>query len=314
MASPSIARVEESDVEDYMADVSRFVHAEEFKVSSVSERVTLRFGQKPKFSEKNRKPKAEKKDEKKTEESLRQTGLETSISSDNIGFKLLQQMGYKPGKAIGKTGFGSIDPIKVDIKRGKGGLGRDEIVKEVKKRKEEEFFKKMEEKNEKIADLEKGYQNLRRDKWETRKLKREIKRAKNALCLFEEKKMGFREISNLEGRGKEELFEKDDEKLEGEDKEYDMDEEEEEREEEEEEMLFLRKRRKKKIGNKKDWNEDEDVEEDEGEREEEGSQEILQELLNRLRNEYFYCIYCGFEYSSKNELDAKCPGENEEIH
>jgi hypothetical protein len=33
-----------------------------------------------------------------------------------------------------------------------------------------------------------------------------------------------------------------------------------------------------------------------------------------LRSQYFYCLYCGVEYSSGEELESKCPGETEEDH
>ena len=41
---------------------------------------------------------------KKLEVMNREKGLETSLSSDNKGFAMLQKMGYKPGMGIGKQG------------------------------------------------------------------------------------------------------------------------------------------------------------------------------------------------------------------
>ncbi|PRP79063.1 coiled-coil domain-containing protein [Planoprotostelium fungivorum] len=76
------------------------------------------------------------------EEDSRNEGLSKEISEDNIGFKLLQKMGFKKGKTVGKDTEGSsvqdesppqkeeneklVVPISITIKRGKGGLGMDE--------------------------------------------------------------------------------------------------------------------------------------------------------------------------------------------
>lgn len=39
------------------------------------------------------------------EEERRNEGLNIAISTNNKGFSLLQKMGYKPGTAIGKSGY-----------------------------------------------------------------------------------------------------------------------------------------------------------------------------------------------------------------
>lgn len=53
--------------------------------------------------------------------------LNKPISVENKGFQLLQKMGYKPGSSLGKNTSeqqGLKEPIKIDLKRGRGGLGK----------------------------------------------------------------------------------------------------------------------------------------------------------------------------------------------
>jgi hypothetical protein len=40
----------------------------------------------------------------------------------------------------------------------------------------------------------------------------------------------------------------------------------------------------------------------------------LQLLLSYLREKYTYCFWCGTQYDNKDDLDAHCPGEDEEAH
>lgn len=62
--------------------------------------------------------------------------LESAIPQSNIGFKMLKQMGYTPGSGLG--GSGRVEPVGVEIRRSRAGIGREDPVKE-KLRKEEEL-------------------------------------------------------------------------------------------------------------------------------------------------------------------------------
>ncbi|GLG99271.1 G patch domain-containing protein 11 [Gryllus bimaculatus] len=68
---------------------------------------------------------------KHVEEERRQEGLSQALDSSNKGFALLQKMGYKPGSAIGKTGGGRVDPIRIEVKADRHGLGREAALREV---------------------------------------------------------------------------------------------------------------------------------------------------------------------------------------
>ncbi|KAK4030015.1 G patch domain-containing protein 11 [Daphnia magna] len=65
----------------------------------------------------------------------REEGLSTAISSQNKGFAMLQKMGYNPGKGLGKTEEGRVEPVAVEIKTTRAGLGREAAVKDILQRK-----------------------------------------------------------------------------------------------------------------------------------------------------------------------------------
>lgn len=58
------------------------------------------------------------------EEKMREEGLSAAITSSNKGFEMLMKMGYKPGQGIGKTESGIVEPIGVEVKANRHGLGK----------------------------------------------------------------------------------------------------------------------------------------------------------------------------------------------
>lgn len=66
---------------------------------------------------------------KVTEEEKREEGLSVAISNDNKGFEMLMKMGYKPGQGLGKMGSGISEPIAVNVKANRSGLGEKPKVK-----------------------------------------------------------------------------------------------------------------------------------------------------------------------------------------
>lgn len=58
-------------------------------------------------------------------ENVEQASLDTHIASSNIGFRLLQKMGWK-GKGLGKDEQGITEPIKSGIRDPKLGVGKQE--------------------------------------------------------------------------------------------------------------------------------------------------------------------------------------------
>ncbi|XP_077218266.1 D111/G-patch domain-containing protein [Tasmannia lanceolata] len=75
---------------------------------------------------------------------LEQASLDTQLTSSNIGFKLLQKMGWK-GKGLGKDEQGIVEPIKAGIRDSKLGVGKQE---------QDDFFTAEENVQRKKLDVE----------------------------------------------------------------------------------------------------------------------------------------------------------------
>lgn len=44
------------------------------------------------------------------------------------------------------------------------------------------------------------------------------------------------------------------------------------------------------------------------------TEEDLQQILSKLRDQYQYCLYCGCKYESLEVLSKECPGPDEDDH
>ena len=61
----------------------------------------------------------------------REEGLQKSLDSSNKGFALLAKMGYKPGDSLGKSKTGIVEPIGIEVKNNRGGLGAEKAMKQI---------------------------------------------------------------------------------------------------------------------------------------------------------------------------------------
>ncbi|KAG1084446.1 hypothetical protein G6F42_021780 [Rhizopus arrhizus] len=77
------------------------------------------------------------------EQEERERGLQTSVDNDNKGMKMLMKMGFKKGNALGKKGTeGIMEPIKVDLKTGRQGIGMESELRKREREEEEEMERK----------------------------------------------------------------------------------------------------------------------------------------------------------------------------
>ncbi|KNA10823.1 hypothetical protein SOVF_140800 isoform A [Spinacia oleracea] len=138
--------------EDYMGDLSKFITTEPSQPSKpkkLAPQTLTNSSQQPS----KKKPKfqtwQQQKERKQQEEDARTLeNIQSAIPQSNIGFKLLKQMGYTPGKGLGKEGsMGREEPIGLEIRRSRAGIGREDPAKERVKREKyrEEWKKKTEE-------------------------------------------------------------------------------------------------------------------------------------------------------------------------
>lgn len=80
--------------------------------------------------------KTKQKPVKQLEAERREEGLNVAISSENKGFAMLAKMGYKQGDAIGRSSTGIVEPISIQIKCDRAGLGREAAIKQLEEYKE----------------------------------------------------------------------------------------------------------------------------------------------------------------------------------
>ncbi|KAG8648345.1 G patch domain-containing protein 8 isoform X2 [Manihot esculenta] len=77
-------------------------------------------------------------------DNVEQASLDTKLTASNIGFRLLQKMGWK-GKGLGKDEQGIVEPIKSGIRDSKLGIGKQE---------EDDYFTSEENIQRKKLDVE----------------------------------------------------------------------------------------------------------------------------------------------------------------
>ncbi|XP_062165824.1 uncharacterized protein LOC133872351 [Alnus glutinosa] len=179
--------------EDYMGDLSRFVPLENAnppnplskKISNNKSPSFLPSKKQPKTIswQERRKLERERKQQEEDEQTLAK--VEAPIPQSNIGFKLLKQMGYTPGSALGKEGLGRAEPVGIEIRRSRAGIGLEDPHKE--KIKEEEIM--AEKKRRKIEDLMVEFGYRQKSQWQSRKVVVNFKKAKAALDQLENKEV-----------------------------------------------------------------------------------------------------------------------------
>jgi len=78
-------------------------------------------------------------------EGLQQASVYTQLTASNVGFRLLQKMGWKTGKGLGKNEQGILEPIRADMRDAKLGVGKQE---------EDDFFTSEENVQRKKLNIE----------------------------------------------------------------------------------------------------------------------------------------------------------------
>ncbi|KAJ8936449.1 hypothetical protein NQ314_012311 [Rhamnusium bicolor] len=107
----------------------------------------------------------------------RDKGLNTAISTENKGFKLLEKMGFKPGESLGKSKSGIKEPIDIVYKQGTSGIGRESHLREVVAQKQQQKIKifKHSETQFRLANKErKNLSQIRRDFFKAQKVCEEL--------------------------------------------------------------------------------------------------------------------------------------------
>ncbi|XP_014806215.1 PREDICTED: G patch domain-containing protein 11 isoform X3 [Calidris pugnax] len=246
--------MEEDEEEDYMSDlfIKQDVRPGLPMVRRVKEAIQKEEKQKE-ANEKNR-----QKSIKEEEKERRDLVLKSALGNENKGFALLQKMGYKSGQALGKSGEGIVEPIPLNIKTGRSGLGHEELKKRKAEEKLENYRQKLHMKkqaNEQAADQ---FRIRFKNKQEERKMEGDLRKSQRACQQLDMQK--------------------------------DID-------APKETWYWLEPEEEDK--------KDEEDKEDECTSSDLSVSEKLHILTTYLRQEHFYCIWCGTTYEGESKLTLK---------
>lgn len=140
-----------SEEDDYMSDafLTKTLEADVRPGLVKSHKIARRIKMEEKKEQIEAEQRHKQKPVKQLEEERREEGLKSAIPSDNKGFSMLAKMGYKPGDSIGRSSSsGIVEPISIQIKSNRGGLGREAAIKQLQEYKNRLRQTKAEQKNE----------------------------------------------------------------------------------------------------------------------------------------------------------------------
>ncbi|KAK6183673.1 hypothetical protein SNE40_011104 [Patella caerulea] len=280
------------DEDDYMSDaiLKQCDDKADKDIRLLPAKVTRQYQQ-----EKKRKELKQKnfvKPKKVIEQEKRDEGLsKSSLTSDNKGFGLLQKMGFKPGMVLGKHGTGRAEPVEINLKLGRGGLGQEAE----KKRKQNEKVARWTEMNMKRKKMEsKNQENFKKqmkDKFVNTEAERDLRKSQK-VCEQLDSEKGIQEPSEIFFWPKEIL---------------------EERKKKEKKAMEIEEGYSFELEDELDEDDDEDGD-DEDDDSSLSASDKLEVLTVYLRNNHLYCIWCGTRYDDKNDMKSNCPGNTAEDH
>ncbi|KAK9123093.1 hypothetical protein Sjap_012695 [Stephania japonica] len=241
----------EDDKEDYMGDLSLFLPPPlpSPKPSSSTKTLAHRHHQQPLKKklkktlnwQEQRQLDRERKQREEDEKTL--ANINSPIPQSNIGFKMLKMMGYSPGS-------GAAEPVALEIRRSRRGIGKEDPLKERARREEARVCEERRRGDHLVAE----FGTRQKSQWRGRRVVLNFGKAKAALHQLEESDEAEAKAKAAGG---------------------------EDGDEEEEEVI---------------------------------TEEDLQNILMKLRDEHRYCLFCGCQYESTDALLSNCPGIDEDDH
>ncbi|XP_051009517.1 G patch domain-containing protein 11 [Acomys russatus] len=117
---------------------------------------------------------------KEEERERRDIGLKNALGCENKGFALLQKMGYKSGQALGRSGDGIVEPIPLNVKTGKSGLGHESLLKRKAEERLENYRRKIHMKNQDEEKAAEQFRTRLKNKQDEMKLQGDLRRSQRA--------------------------------------------------------------------------------------------------------------------------------------
>lgn len=116
-------------------------------------------------------------------EAAREASLATALPETNKGFKMMAKFGFKQGDALGKSEDARKEPIRVNIKDDRGGIG----LESEKKRKFREQWEEAERLAKRAKEEEGDYLEIRRQEQKEKKAERDLDNAQRTAERLSEK-------------------------------------------------------------------------------------------------------------------------------
>ncbi|XP_042289029.1 G patch domain-containing protein 11 [Thunnus maccoyii] len=164
--------------EDYMSDA--FLSKIQDVKPGVSMVRRVKEAMKKEAEQKEKNIRNRQKTYKEQEKDSREAALQSSISNENKGFALLQKMGYKAGQGLGKQGAGRVDPIPLNIKTDRGGIGMEEVKKRKAEEELEHYRQKVRAKQQNETKSLEDFRSRVRTEREERKIEGDLRRSQSA--------------------------------------------------------------------------------------------------------------------------------------
>ncbi|KAL7073265.1 hypothetical protein ACQ4LE_007323 [Meloidogyne hapla] len=232
------------------------------------------------------------KNKEQMERNRREEGISQPIGSESKGFKLLSLMGYKPGMSLGvkregNQSEGIKEPIPIQVKADRSGVGHEEEQNEKQRQICEAHMDRMKKRARMEESLAVDFRNKKRMHAIQRQIISDIQQARSA-CQQMDLSAGkevpehfwFWPIYSSK------LPEVSDE------------------EEDDNENLTYNYTNGRVAPVEVDFNA---MDEDE-------LDNSLAHIIGYLRREHFYCVWCGCAYSDSEDIEKACPGSTRSAH
>lgn len=167
-----------AEEEDYMSD--SFINIQEDVRPGVPMLRQIREARRKEEKQQQANLKNRQKSLKEEERERRDIGLKNALGCENKGFALLQKMGYKSGQALGKTGDGIVEPIPLNVKTGKSGIGHESLLKRKAEERLESYRRKIHMKNQSEEKAAEEFRMRLKSKQDELRLEGDLRRSQRA--------------------------------------------------------------------------------------------------------------------------------------
>lgn len=167
-----------AEEEDYMSD--SFINIQEDIRPGVPMLRQIQAARRKEEKQQEANLKNRQKSVKEEERERRDIGLKSALGCENKGFALLQKMGYKSGQALGKSGAGIVEPIPLNVKTGKSGIGHESLLKRKAEERLENYKRKIHMKNQNEEKAAEQFRMRLKNKQDEMRLEGDLRRSQRA--------------------------------------------------------------------------------------------------------------------------------------